>query len=525
MSAKPTYEQLVRRVRDLEDELLACRPTPRPKARGGGRAAAAAGNSGAGDMLQMSEDRFRSVCQTSPDAVSIIRIADGCFADINEGFTAFTGYGRDEVVGQAVADRNIWQEKDAFPRLVNRLLAGESIFNQEAGFRDKSGRPKAGAVSAMVMSMAAEPHVVTVIRDIDVLKKTREALEISVTRFRELFHNMSSGVVVFKALSAGSDFTVVDCNRAAEQIEGIGKEKLVGNGVETIFPEAKKTGLFDVLQRVWKTGEPEHYPTALYRNGSLLSWKENYVYKLPLGEIITVYDDVTERKLAEDKLLAYQQQLQSLTMELSLVEERQRRSIATDLHDHIGQTLSVSNMKLSALQECVSAGDLRAPLAEISRLLQQTIQYTRSLTFELSPPVLYELGLEAALEWCAENFQKKHGIACEYVSDGQPKPLGDDMRVILFRAVLELFANILKHASARHVKVSGWREGGLVKILVADDGVGFETSELAGRAAETHAFGLFNIRERLGHLGGQLLLESVEGQGTRVTLSAPLESG
>ncbi len=120
--------------------------------------------------------------------------------------------------------------------------------------------------------------------------------------------------------------------------------------------------------------------------------------------------DITERKASEEKIRVYEEQLRSLASELTLLEERERRRIANDLHDHIGQNLALSKIKLGELRASVSSS-LVKPLHEIHGLIEQTIQYTRSLTFELSPPILYELGFEAAVEWLAEQIQEKHGIS------------------------------------------------------------------------------------------------------------------
>ena len=115
--------------------------------------------------------------------------------------------------------------------------------------------------------------------------------------------------------------------------------------------------------------------------------------------------DIGERKRAEEKIRRYQERLRTLALDLSLVQERERRRIAIDLHDHIGQNLAFSKMKLGALRESVRCTSLLEPLEEIYALVVQTIEDTRSLVFELSPPVLYELGLEAGLEWLAERVQ------------------------------------------------------------------------------------------------------------------------
>jgi len=236
-----------------------------------------------------------------------------------------------------------------------------------------------------------------------------------------------------------------------------------------------------------------------------------------------LHSEIAERKLAEEQLLVHQGRLRSLASELILTEERERHHIATDLHDHIGQTLAVIQMKIDALQVSASMSEQTESLDQISALIDQMDEEIRSLTFELSPPVLYELGLEAGIEWLAEQFQAQHHLRIEVEDDRQPKPLGEDVRTLIFRAVRELLVNVVKHARARLVKVSLRREGGDLYAEVVDDGRGFDSSRYAIPKNSTGGFGLFSIRERMGSIGGSFQIRSTPDRGTHALLIAPLD--
>jgi PAS domain S-box-containing protein len=234
---------------------------------------------------------------------------------------------------------------------------------------------------------------------------------------------------------------------------------------------------------------------------------------------LQMVESIDERKKSQEQLLGYQQQLQSLTSELSLSEERERRRIATNLHDRIGQTLAFARLKLGTLAQ---ASNSKA-LEEVRELIEEAIGDTRSLTFELSPPVLYELGLVAAVEWLARKIQQEHSILTRFHDDGQPKPLDEDFRVVLFQAVRELLVNVVKHARASHAQVLMRRDADALRIIIEDDGAGFDEAKLNIARDSARSFGLFNIRERLEYLGGRLKIRSEIGRGTRVTLFAPLK--
>ncbi|MEE9302647.1 MAG: GAF domain-containing sensor histidine kinase, partial [Thiotrichaceae bacterium] len=224
------------------------------------------------------------------------------------------------------------------------------------------------------------------------------------------------------------------------------------------------------------------------------------------------------------KSIFYQQQLKSLASSLSLAEERERRQIAENLHDRIGQSLIVMKMKLEALRESKSSNGFNSILDENKDLLDKTIQDVRSMTFELSPPVLYELGFEPTIEWLIEQFQKQHSIVIDFASDGESKPLDDDMRALLYKSVRELFFNIVKHADAHNVVISiKKKEESEIQIDVKDDGVGFNPHDVDRSMTSAGGFGLFHVRERLEHFGGHLWIRSKLGRGTHITLVAPLK--
>jgi PAS domain S-box-containing protein len=118
-------------------------------------------------------------------------------------------------------------------------------------------------------------------------------------KFKVLFENVCSGVAIYEARNAGEDFVFVDFNPSAEQIEHIKKEELIGKSVTEVFSGVKQFGLFEVFQRVYKTGIPEHHPVSVYKDERIAGWRENYVYRLPSGQIVAVYDDISTRKRTE----------------------------------------------------------------------------------------------------------------------------------------------------------------------------------------------------------------------------------
>jgi signal transduction histidine kinase len=237
-----------------------------------------------------------------------------------------------------------------------------------------------------------------------------------------------------------------------------------------------------------------------------------------------IYLSVFEINKARKQLDADVAQLKSLASQLSITEERERHRLATQLHDHIGQSLIISKSKLDKHRASGASGELVKDLEEVCKCLDQVIQDTRTLTFDLSSPILYLMGFEAAAkQWLDAKIQKKHGIKTEFEDDGQYKPLSEDIRAVLFRNLRELLINVVKHAKAENVKVSVCRDDEDIRVRIEDDGIGFDPVEAKSRSIINGKFGLFSIRERLEQLGGRVEIDSKHGVGSKIVMTAPLK--
>lgn len=232
-------------------------------------------------------------------------------------------------------------------------------------------------------------------------------------------------------------------------------------------------------------------------------------------------DGRTPSKAADDRIELYQRQLRRLASELSLTEARERREIASDLHDHIGQALAFVRQRVSILKGDVVFSGRDGEFSEILMILDQAICYTRNLTVEISPPVLYELGLPAAIDWLAERSLRRYQLPVKYTESGTQPEVAENVRVFMFKAIQELINNVAKHAGATRVDIHArWGEDRF-EIIVSDDGSGFDNEAFESGLSEDCCFGLFSIRERLSYIGGTFSIESSAETGTRVSLAAP----
>jgi PAS domain S-box-containing protein len=243
---------------------------------------------------------------------------------------------------------------------------------------------------------------------------------------------------------------------------------------------------------------------------------------------VSVIKDISVRKQAEQKLKDYQHRLKSLVSQLTVAEDRERRAIAADLHDHVGHSLALARMQLKGILEATSDVEKNMLVNDISKLLLEASQDTRSLIFELSSPSMNEIGLSAAIsDWLDTQIAGRHNLEVEFsdtIADDCKKKLDVDDRALLFRSVRELMTNVIKHARAHKVCVRLSSENRSVKIEVEDDGIGFDMAGTKIKDRKTGGFGLFSIEERMADLGGSCVVESKPGNGCRVVLTVPTET-
>jgi two-component system CheB/CheR fusion protein len=241
------------------------------------------------------------------------------------------------------------------------------------------------------------------------------------------------------------------------------------------------------------------------------------------GPIVVAFvRDVTAQRQVEDDVRAYQERLQRMSFEAVVAEERERRRIAIELHDRMGQALALAQIKLTAIRGGLD-GEARSSVDGAVELLEQAITDARGLIFELSPPILYDLGLKEALGWLAEDLEKRHGIKVEVSDDGADKRLDDPAKGVVFRAVRELLMNVLKHAQSPAANVRLRSADGYYLIDVEDRGIGFELGS-SNDPPERQGFGLLSVRQQITRLGGELTIESTPGRGTLASVRVPMQT-
>jgi PAS domain S-box-containing protein len=315
-----------------------------------------------------------------------------------------------------------------------------------------------------------------------------------------------------------------------------------------IHPEDKAVVRQSVDRAIDETGSLEHEFRVILSDGQI-RWlaAKGRVLKDEEGKpvrMIGVNFDVTERKLAEARFRSFaheletrvaertgelvhlHERLRALTTDLNLTEQRERKRLATDLHDYLAQLLALVRMKLGQIRHLALPPAQADILREAEVVVNEALTYTRTLVTQLSPPVLHEFGLPAALRWLVEQMvrQELSVEVRQFVPDNIPLP--EDQAVLLFQSVRELLINVRKHAGTHQAVVTIEKHEGALRITVRDEGAGMDlASASAGTeqpSSTSSKFGLFSIRERMLAIGGQFEVASSPGQGMTAQLILPL---
>jgi PAS domain S-box-containing protein len=296
----------------------------------------------------------------------------------------------------------------------------------------------------------------------------------------------------------------------------------------SFYPDSFRKPMIRNLEKSKETGETvtqeasvvDIQGNVLWYHSTLVPVKDDQGH---VAYIMVVSIETTKRKQVEKELLDHQTQLKSLTSELVLAEERERQRLALCLHDEVCQSLAFVKMRLQMVNGSLEDQAHSSDLTEVCETLSDMMNEVRSLTFELSSPILSEFGLEAAVSnWLKEQIEQKHGIHTVFSKDEQDKPLSKDVQVMLFRSVRELLINAVKYSESHTVEVNISREEDQIVITIEDNGIGF-TPENNVVSEKSGGFGLFSIRERMDQLGGSLDIQSSPGQGCQSILYAPLQ--
>ncbi|MFA5554815.1 MAG: PAS domain S-box protein [Phycisphaerae bacterium] len=466
----------------------------------------------------------------------------------NNKYVEMTGRSREELMAadnlnDFVSDRVNQKTKDYWYQCILKQIP----FKGQTSWIRPDGKENIYEWAAAPVVIDGRYYIVGVDRDITEQIQKHKQLEMAEARYRTLVEQLPA-ILYVAALDENS--TTLFISPQVETILGIKPQQYKVNPDvwrERLHPEDKDRVMKELVQAhsheqpfsceyrminfsgkiVWFRDEAsivkDQNGKPLFLQGVMLDISDRKQAEHDLEQIKSELETRIQQRTIE--LEGLNKQLRSLAAELSLAEERTRRRIASDVHDNIGQNLALARIKLQSLAESSQNEAAKEELKNLSNLLTKTIESTRLLTFEISPPVLYELGFDSGVEWLLRQSRQRDRLITDFDTDGQTKQLDENIKVFLFQAVRELLINVAKHAKAKHVDVSIKQVDDKMNICVADDGTGFDIGKkLPLKENMATGFGLFSIRERIRLLNGSLAVESKPGFGTKIIMTVPLKT-
>jgi len=468
--------------------------------------------------LEASERKYRHLFERSPAMVYLTDI-DGVILDINEGGVEMLGYERREEVIGLTAARSLYVDPADRLRFQEQISKTGSVRGFETRMRRRDGRIIDVSITSALRfdDDGAVAGYEGFVLDITDKQQTRRALQESEEKYRTVAENTLVGICFHQ----DGRFRYVN-RRLAEMLGYDSPDELLGEPFwEVIHPDDREMVRLRGLRRQRGQFHPEQYPfRALRKDGSVLwaeLWASPALYR-GRAAVVTMIVDITANRQAEEEI-------RHLSRRLIEVSEEEKKNLAADLHDDLGQNLASLHFGLEALELSLppeaaeSRERCRALIGQVERMAEQV----RTTISRLRPDLLDHLGLIPAMEWYVQEYlRNRPGLEVEFQAAGFKKRLPLQMETVLYRILQECLTNISKHARARKVKIFLTFSYPRIILTVKDDGVGYNPRAQAFPAEGGRGIGLLSMRERIASLKGVVTISSAPGKGTTIRVEIPL---
>lgn len=469
------------------------------------------------EALRESEERFRVAAQISSDLIYEFDLTTGSLLLLHESESAES----DEIP----RTREAWEkmlhpeDRDRVLAAVRRTLETDHPFFEEYRVILSTGavRVRAGYGKVLRDAGGRPRKWIGVNKDLTERRKMEAALRDSESRYRQLFERNLAGLY-----RSTADGTILDCNDTFARMYGFASrdEVLTVSAGELYFNANEREAFVEKLE---EKGVLVNYELRGRRKDGSAFWLLESVTldrstepAVLAGTIL----EITDRKEAEQKIEKSRGELRELSRRLSAAREEERARVAREIHDELGQRLTVLKMAVARLRRALprEPATLHSSAQAILASIDDLLRTVRDLSTELRPSVLDHLELLDALKWQARDFESRTGIRCRFRSRLERVLLDSGTRTDLYRVTQEALTNVARHAGASFVRIQVSREAGDLLLEITDNGTGITEEEMKGQAS----LGLLGIRERIQALGGTVSLTSTSGRGTKLSIRIPL---
>jgi PAS domain S-box-containing protein len=479
-----------------------------------------AGQDASASMVASGEDLYKILAHSSQVGFYIMQ--DGHFKFINSHFRDYTGYTEEEMLRMNPVSFILPEDLRKTAKNAIMMLKEQRFSPYEFRIITKDGRIK--WIMETVMSIKFKDRRAILGNSMDVTER-KEA-----SRRLEELEALESSILdaIPQAVVGLHERRINFANNAVKIIFGWHREELIGNSIRMIYrneEEADKIGdiFYSSLekQRTYETEFP-----CMCKDGReiICRMKASRIgEKLRGKRIVVTFEDITKQKKAQEELERSREDLRNLSIHLQSVREEESTRVARKIHDELGQSLTALQMDLSWLENRLPANNknIMEKTRNMSALVNSTIESVHKITMELRPSLLDDLGLPAAIEWQAGDFQKRSGILCQANIRCDTAVISKEMATSIFRIFQEMLTNIARHSKATQCKVSLTEKDKELCLEVTDNGIGITQWQVD----DSHSFGMIGMRERAHLWGGTVHVRNAKPSGTTVRVLIPLDKG
>jgi PAS domain S-box-containing protein len=366
--------------------------------------------------------------------------------------------------------------------------------------------------------------VLSVINDITQRKLSELKIQNSEKRFRTLFNNADDAVFVNRFTSDFKLGPFTEVNNLACFRLGYSRDEFLTLDPYIIFPERFYPAMQNACQELANTGHAIFEALHIRKDRRQVPVEvKSHLFELDgQPSILSIARDITDRKHSEQCLNVTSQKLRNLASRLQTIREEERTAIAREIHDELGQSLTVLKIQTALLLNKLklNQSELREKIGSIIELIDQTVESVQKISAKLRPGILDELGLVPAIEWQSQEFQNRTGIYCDYTLPKGEVIVSEDKATAIFRIFQEALTNVARHAKAKKVSVILKQDNHILTLEVTDNGLGITS----GQKDNPNSLGLLGMNERALIFGGQVEIHGVREKGTNVKVEMPLDN-
>lgn len=493
-------------------------------------------------LLRESEYRFRSIFDLSPQAIVLTDLETGTIIDVNDKLCELSGYDKAELVGRTTIEIGFFSgdERCAF---INDLQSKSYVSELEKNFTSGDGTLRRFLMFSKIIPTDVNNYILTIFHDITERRRTEEELLQYRLHLEEMVRNRTAELEKtnkevrlyqqkMEALINSSkdfislkdkDFKYLIANRAYEKIFNIRVSYIIGKTDFDCMPKELAVVTRKTDEKALSSEEPVESEACIGDRVFHVVTQRCIDDRGEVIGVVAIMRDITAHKQTESELTEAKDRFQTLSSSLLRIMEDQRRHIARELHDDIGQQLTVLRIRQQKNARRLSdVKELSNYLDENRAIIESLIKTVRSLSLELRPSILDDLGLVPALRFCVSRLENETGKAIFFTGDAFSHRFAPDIENACFRVAQESLTNAIKHAEARRIAIELRQTENSLRLTIIDDGVGFDVQSALEYARMGRSFGLLGIHERIFLIGGTIRVESTPGIGTRIEAYFPL---